>query len=153
MNCDFGSVLRERRRAARLSQRELARQIGVDFSYISKIENGRLPPPAADTIVDICRVLETEPEELLALVTDDPLDIAVPQFSPDDIGPLVDLMEQQLAEWHGVDEVLLRINDTPVYLDPYVKKHMHKTLMEMVSALTCVEEVSSLSISLRRGQS
>ena len=93
------------------------------------------------------------PEELLALVTDDPLDMAVPQFSPDDIGPLVDLMEQQLAEWHGVDEVLLMINDAPVHLDPNVKKSIHKTLMEMVSALTCFEEVSSLSISLRRGQS
>ena len=67
MTNSFGTALRERRRAAKLSQRELARRIGVDFSYISKIENGRLPPPAADTIVKICGVLDIEPEELLAL--------------------------------------------------------------------------------------
>lgn len=72
---DFGSVLREHRRAAKLSQRELASQIGVDFSYISKVENGRLPPPAADTIVEICRVLDIEPEELLALTGKLPSDI------------------------------------------------------------------------------
>lgn len=67
MTNQFGTALRERRRAANVSQRELANRIGVDFSYISKIENGRLPPPAADTTVEICRVLGIEPEELLAL--------------------------------------------------------------------------------------
>ncbi|SRR5581483_4313687 len=63
----LGEALREKRRAAGISQRELAEKIGVDFSYISKLENGRLPPPAADTIVEICRVLDIKPEELLAL--------------------------------------------------------------------------------------
>ena len=63
----FGFTLRELRRAAKLTQRELANRIGVDFSYISKIENQRLPPPSADTIVEICRALEVKPEELLAL--------------------------------------------------------------------------------------
>ncbi len=37
------------------------------ISYLSKIDNGRLPPPAADTIVALCQVLETPPEALLAL--------------------------------------------------------------------------------------
>jgi len=63
----FGYALRELRRGAKLSQRELANRIGVDFSYISKIENERLPPPSADTIVEICAVLNAKPEELLAL--------------------------------------------------------------------------------------
>lgn len=63
----FGTTLRERRRAAGLSQRELAERVGLDFSYISKVENDRLPPPAADTVVKLCRILETAPEELLAL--------------------------------------------------------------------------------------
>lgn len=63
----FGQKLREFRRSAGISQRELAKQIDVDFSYISKIENGRLPPPAADTIVKICQVLGIESEDLLAL--------------------------------------------------------------------------------------
>lgn len=63
----FGIALRECRRAAGLSQRELADQAGLDFSYISKIENGRMPPPAADTVVGICRVLGVRAEELLAL--------------------------------------------------------------------------------------
>ena len=63
----FGEALRERRRAAGISQRELAERIGMDFSYISKVENGRLQPPAADTIVAMCRALNINAEELLAL--------------------------------------------------------------------------------------
>lgn len=38
----------------------------MDFSYISKVENDRIPPPAADTIVKICEALGVDPDQLLA---------------------------------------------------------------------------------------
>ncbi|NJO93347.1 MAG: helix-turn-helix transcriptional regulator [Hydrococcus sp. RM1_1_31] len=62
----FGQILKELRRAKGVSQRNLAEKVGVDFSYISKIENDRLPPPAADTIVRICEALSVPPDELLS---------------------------------------------------------------------------------------
>ena len=71
----FGTKLREYRRQANMSQRELARRIGRDFSYISKVENDRLPPPAADTVVKICEVLNIETDELLALTGKLPSDV------------------------------------------------------------------------------
>src|SRR5947209_7991555 len=40
---EFGPALRAGRLAAGLSQRELAARTALDFSYISKVENGRLP--------------------------------------------------------------------------------------------------------------
>lgn len=67
MNETFGMALRRHRRAAGVTQRELARRIEKDFSYISKLENDRLPPPAADTVVAICEVLGINSDELLAL--------------------------------------------------------------------------------------
>jgi len=67
MERTFGHALRELRRSKGISQRNLAEKVGVDFSYISKIENDRLPPPAADTIVKICEALEVPPDSLLAL--------------------------------------------------------------------------------------
>ena len=67
MKQTFGQVLRELRRSKGISQRDLAEKVGVDFSYISKIENDRLPSPAADTIVKICEALEVSPDKLLAL--------------------------------------------------------------------------------------
>ncbi|MCC6177463.1 MAG: helix-turn-helix domain-containing protein [Chloroflexi bacterium] len=63
----FGAVLRDRRRAAGLTQRDLAERSSLDFSYISKLENNRLPPPAADTVVVLSSILGVPPEELLAL--------------------------------------------------------------------------------------
>lgn len=62
----FGHSLRRLRRSKGFSQRELASRVGVDFSYISKVENDRLPPPAADTIVKICEALGVVPDDLLA---------------------------------------------------------------------------------------
>lgn len=67
MKQTFGQKLRELRRSKGITQRGLAEKAGVDFSYISKIENDRLSPPAADTIVKICNVLESPPDALLAL--------------------------------------------------------------------------------------
>ena len=66
MKNTFGVILKNLRRDKAISQRELAEEIGVDFSYISKIENDRLPPPAADTIVKICKALNIPTEILLA---------------------------------------------------------------------------------------
>lgn len=63
----FGSALRELRRRAGLSQRQLAERTHLDFSYISKLENGRLSPPAADTVVALCRELGASADELLTL--------------------------------------------------------------------------------------
>jgi len=67
MDQTFGEALKTIRRSKGISQRELANKVAVDFSYISKLENDRIPPPAADTIVKICEVLGVQPEFLLSL--------------------------------------------------------------------------------------
>ena len=75
MSETFGQALRGYRRSAKISQRELADRIGIDFSYLSKLENDRISPPAADTVVAICHALGIDPEELLALTGKIPSDI------------------------------------------------------------------------------
>ena len=70
----FGLKLKSMRRAKGLSQRELAVRVGVDFSYISKLENNRLPPPAPDTIEKICRELGARTEDLMGLTNKLPTD-------------------------------------------------------------------------------
>jgi transcriptional regulator with XRE-family HTH domain len=62
----FGRYLRECRRAARLSQRQLATQLGIDFTYISKLENGHEEPPSADTLRRLAAVLSVPEEHMLA---------------------------------------------------------------------------------------
>jgi transcriptional regulator with XRE-family HTH domain len=71
----FGEALRAARRQAGMSQRDLADRAGVDFSYISKMENGRIPPPSGDTIVRLCTIVGVPPESLLSLVGKMPSDV------------------------------------------------------------------------------
>ena len=46
----FHDRLREIRKAAGMTQRTLAEQVGIHFTYLSKIENGWVDPPSEDTI-------------------------------------------------------------------------------------------------------
>jgi transcriptional regulator with XRE-family HTH domain len=71
----FGQKLRELRRDSGVTQRQLADRTQLDFSYISKLENDRNPPPAADSVVRICKVLGVPPESLLALTGKLPSDV------------------------------------------------------------------------------
>jgi HTH-type transcriptional regulator, competence development regulator len=65
---DFGSKVRELRLTKRLTQRELADRLGIDFSYISKIENGKVDhPPSEELIRRMATTLEADAEELLDL--------------------------------------------------------------------------------------
>ncbi len=66
METSFGEVLRQKRRAAGISQRRLAELAGLDFSYISKLENNRLASPAAETVMKLAELLDCLPEELLS---------------------------------------------------------------------------------------
>ncbi len=53
----FGDQVRILRREAKFSQRELAAKAGIDFSYLSKIENCVLGPPSEQVIRRIAREL------------------------------------------------------------------------------------------------
>lgn len=67
----FRRRLRERRKAARLNQEELATRIGVAQSYISQWESGRSGPPTIDRAYDLARACETSIDYLVGL-TDNP---------------------------------------------------------------------------------
>lgn len=60
---DFANLLKELRKNHCLTQLELARKIGVDFSYISRIEKGKIP--AYKIVTKIAEVLETDVQDLL----------------------------------------------------------------------------------------
>jgi transcriptional regulator with XRE-family HTH domain len=76
MGMMLGKKLRDLRRAKGLTQHELAEKAGVDDTYISKIENDRLPySPSAETIRLIAKVLDTDALELLAMVERTPKEL------------------------------------------------------------------------------
>ena len=68
MSSTFGAQVRFARTKREISQRNLANRCGVDFSYISKIENDRTGTPPSEKVIDrICTVLgiDADIDELL----------------------------------------------------------------------------------------
>jgi transcriptional regulator with XRE-family HTH domain len=68
----FGDFIRERREEKRsadpnYSLRRVAASIGVEPSYLSKIERGEQPPPSEETIIALAKELDEDPDVLLAL--------------------------------------------------------------------------------------
>jgi transcriptional regulator with XRE-family HTH domain len=68
---DFGSVVRARREELRqtdrrYSVRQVAERIGVEPSYLSKVERSLTPPPSEETILRLARELNTDADVLLA---------------------------------------------------------------------------------------
>jgi len=62
----FGETLRNLRRQAGLTQRDLAAVVGIDFTYLSKLENDRDAPPGDETIRRLAGAFKSDPEVLLA---------------------------------------------------------------------------------------
>jgi transcriptional regulator with XRE-family HTH domain len=72
MKKSFGDFIRTQREAlfahnSQFSVRQVAQRIGIEPSYLSKIERGQQPPPGEQTILAIARELRLEPDVLLAL--------------------------------------------------------------------------------------
>jgi transcriptional regulator with XRE-family HTH domain len=69
---NFGEYIRERRELLRrddrtFSVRKIAARIGIEPSYLSKIERSELPPPAEARITALAEILGEDPDILLAM--------------------------------------------------------------------------------------
>jgi transcriptional regulator with XRE-family HTH domain len=69
---DFGQFVRARREKLReldaaYSVRQVAGRIGVQPSYLSKVERGEVAPPSEATIVRLAEDLDVDSDVLLAL--------------------------------------------------------------------------------------
>ena len=72
MDNDFGTYVRSRREALRaedrsFSMRQVAARVGIEPSYLSKIERGDQPPPGENTIIAIANEIGEDSDVLLAL--------------------------------------------------------------------------------------
>ncbi len=72
MSTEFGTYIRTLREELRQSDRsfsvrQVATRVGVEPSYLSKVERGQVAPPSEATIKRLGAVLGTDPDILLAL--------------------------------------------------------------------------------------
>jgi len=64
---EFGPKLKDLRAKADMSQRELAESVNVNSSYISKLENGTMPPPSKKILVKLAAALNFDKDNLVVL--------------------------------------------------------------------------------------
>lgn len=112
----FGAKIRRLRLKAQLTQRDLAAKVGVDFTYLSKIENGVLPPPAEKIILNLARVLNADKDELNALAGRVPSDISMMLRSQDTSEFGKKLREMRVQAGLSQKDLADRVNIKPSYL-------------------------------------
>ncbi|MEM6468015.1 MAG: helix-turn-helix transcriptional regulator [Planctomycetota bacterium] len=111
IHMEFGQRLRELRKGRGMTLRGLAEAVGVDFTYLSKIENGKAGyMPGADTIRSLASELDADPLELLQLADKVPPEMegiasdtharrflkrAREVASPDDWEALLDMLDER----------------------------------------------------------
>lgn len=71
----FGQRVRQLRKEHRISQQELASQVGIDVGYVSKIEADKVPAPSEKVIERLASYLKTNKDELMVLARRAPKDL------------------------------------------------------------------------------
>lgn len=94
--------------------------------------------------------LLTATEQLLAVVTDKPLETEVPQFNRDEITAITDLIENTMLSQQEEDGIDLVVNGTYTPLSPSLKNLLSRTLMAMLPDAEGNDGIKSLHLSLRR---
>ena len=72
---EFGVRIRQLRKEAGMTLRELAAKVNIDFTYLSKIESGTVPPPSEKVISRLSKALNVGKDELLILAGKLPSDV------------------------------------------------------------------------------
>jgi molybdopterin-guanine dinucleotide biosynthesis protein MobB len=94
--------------------------------------------------------LVTDPQQLLAVITDEPLAVDVPQFSQNEVPEIADLIENTLLASYKEDNVDLIVNSDYIPLSPATKNLLTRTLLAMIPYPKDNGEINNLHISLRR---
>ncbi len=94
--------------------------------------------------------LITDPENLLAVVTDEPIEIDIPQFSRNDLSKIADLIENILLSRKETNEIDLVVNGTRVPTTREFNDLLTRTLLAMVPGPQNNGDIKNLHISLRR---
>lgn len=94
--------------------------------------------------------LLTDPEQLLAVVTDEPVALDIPQFSRDDLNGIAGLIENAILTQNRGNNINLIVNGARVPLDSHLEDHLTRTLLAMIPGQSDNGKVKTLHVSLRR---
>jgi len=88
-------------------------------------------------------------KKLIAIVTDEPLGTRTRQFSPEDTGPLADLLEKGFIKPQA-ERISLYVNNISITLTTFPKQIIGTVLLAMASCLKGVGEIRNLKIFVKK---
>jgi len=129
---------------------EILRLIGCDFDLvlIEGFRSGKAPKIEVHK-KELGKELLCPPKVLSAIVTDESLDIDVPQFPPSDTTAIADFIEENLVSQAKGDTTLF-VNGKQIFIKPFIKDVIARTSIAMVSTLKDIGEIKSVDISIRK---
>jgi molybdopterin-guanine dinucleotide biosynthesis protein B len=147
---ESSAVLRRRRRGD--PQDELLRHVDgdSDLVLVEGLHNGRSPKIEVHRAA-LARGLRCAPDELLAVVTDEPLEVPCRQIASDAITEIADLLVEEIVG-PAAGGAALEVNGKPVPLGSFTQRVIADTIVGLVSTLKGVDEIASLSVTIRRGR-
>jgi molybdopterin-guanine dinucleotide biosynthesis protein B len=132
---------------------DILRMIGGDYDLvlIEGFHEGHAPKIEAHR-KELKQDLRCAPEDIRAVVTDEPVDIDRPQFGWEDISGIADFIVKKMIGKRGDDAVLL-VNGSPVVLNQFARQVFVNALVGIASTLKGVDKIRSLDISMRKKKS
>lgn len=94
--------------------------------------------------------LLTDPDQLLAVVSDEPLDNEIPRFTRNDITAIADLIEQTIKESSATDDLNMVVNGIPVSLSETDRTRLKEMLLTMLPSGHNPADIRTMHVSLRR---
>jgi len=129
---------------------EILRTIGSDFDLvlIEGFRKGKAPKIEVHR-KELGKELLCPVKILSAIVTDESLDIDVPQLLLSDTTAIVDFIEEKLIS-RAKGDTSLFVNGKQIFIKSFVKDVIARVLVAMVSTLKGVGEIKSIDISMRK---
>jgi molybdopterin-guanine dinucleotide biosynthesis protein B len=129
---------------------EIARLLGDDFDIVlaEGYKNSNMPKIEVHRKA-IGEGLLCSPDELIAIATDERLDIPVWQCSLDDTSKLADFIKQTFLT-EPKEETTLFVNNSHIPLTPFVRSFISETLKGMVSTLRGVDGPKRIDLWIRK---
>ncbi|MDJ0694138.1 helix-turn-helix transcriptional regulator [Mastigocoleus sp. MO_188.B34] len=117
MSQTFGKLIRQARKQKEYSQRELAKLVGVNYTYLSKLENDHAGYPPSEDVIDLLAInldLREQKDELRRLAG---------RITPDDAKVFEDLVKQ----YKQMPALLRRMRDEPKFAQEVLQKTTQDT--------------------------
>lgn len=133
-----------------LSPSEIARMVSDDFDIVLAEGFKRSDEPK----IEVHRRGIGEPvcpaQELLAIVSDEGLELGIPRFSPDDVQGVADLIEKKVLAPSKKREITILADGKPLPLKPFVFDLYRRVISEMVSSLKGGGDPERIEIVIKR---